>query len=59
MNNYVSWLILSVITGVVCYFIARKRGRDAFWWFIAGAIFNVLALVVIIKVRNLRSQKGG
>jgi hypothetical protein len=59
MNSYLSWLILSVITGLVCCFIARKKGRDAFLWFLAGAIFSVFALVIIIQVRNLKSQKGG
>lgn len=59
MNSYVSWLILSAITGLVCYFIARKKGRDAALWFLAGVVFNVFAVIVLAKIRNLRNQKGG
>lgn len=57
MNNYVIWLILSIITGLMCYFIARKKGRSTFLWFLAWVVFNVLALAAMMGVKNLRNQR--
>jgi len=59
MNSYVAWLILSAITGVACFVIARKKGRDAALWFFIGVIFNVFALGALALIKNLKYQKGG
>jgi len=57
--NYGIWLILSLVTGAICYFIAKKKGRNVVLWFVGGVFFSVAALAVLLITKNLKIRKGG
>jgi len=57
MNIYLTLVILAALTGLACYIIARKKGRDAYMWFLGGVIFNIFTLVVLLGIRSLRNPK--
>ena len=63
MNSIFVWIALSLASGIACYAIARKKGKDAALWFIAGVIFNIFALVIITKASKVlektKHQKQG
>ena len=52
MSGYLAWIILAIITGIICYFIAKKKGKDAFVWFMTGLIFNLFAVAIIALAKN-------
>jgi len=57
LERYIAWFVFALITGVVCYFIAKRKGRDATLWFIAGAIFSIFGIIILAKLKNLKERK--
>jgi hypothetical protein len=57
MSGYLVWLILAIVSGIVCYFIAKKKGRDPALWFAAGIIFNILAWAVLSWIMKSRQEE--
>ena len=56
MSGYLIWIILAVATGIICYFIAKKKNKDALTWFMIGLILNIFAVVIIILIKT-KQQK--
>ncbi|MCK4554058.1 hypothetical protein KAU19_03785 [Candidatus Parcubacteria bacterium] len=56
MLGYLIWLIMAITTGTTCYFVAKKKGKDAFIWFVAGLVFNLFA-VAVIALAKTKQQK--
>jgi MFS family permease len=54
------YLLVAVLFGEVCGFIASKRNRSALIWFTLGAVSNIIALIVLLKLRRLegKEEKG-
>jgi len=51
----VGWMISSVISFVVVYFIAKRKGWDPFWWCLGALVLNILIFALVIgKSRNPR-----
>lgn len=57
MTTYAVWIMLSIVVGLVCALIARAKGKDAVLWFILGACFNIVALVIIAQVEKKKREK--
>jgi cytochrome bd-type quinol oxidase subunit 1 len=54
-------LISSIIWAVVCYYMARRRGRDVYYALSAGLVFGIFAILYYFIVgdsKALRSQKS-
>ena len=48
MEALLIWfLVWGIVWGGVCAWLAAEKGRDATAWFIAGFIFNLIALLVL------------
>ncbi len=58
MNGYLVWLILAGVSGIVCYFIAKEKGRDPALWFAGGIIFNVFAWAVLALIKRARQKEA-
>ena len=46
-----------ILTGAVSYFIAKKSGKNSMVWFLAGVIFNFLAIGLLLFLKNLNLKK--
>lgn len=63
-SPYLPWIALSLLTGIACAVIAKKKGRDAALWFFGGALFSIVGVAVVSFVKNKRDnqnhkKKGG
>lgn len=54
MEYFVAWLAVSIVTAIA----ASSRGRTGFGWFILGAMFNLLALILVLVLPNLKTEAG-
>ena len=57
--NWVIYAAISVVMGIICYFIAKKQGRPAVLWFVGGILFSVLGLAALVATNQLKIKKGG
>ena len=49
MDNFaVLWLLGSIASGGICFFIADKKGLEGGWYFVFGLFFPYLGIPVII-----------
>ncbi len=53
-KGYVIWIIVALVSGLVCWIIAKKKGRNPALWFAAGIGFNVVSLLCIALLKDLR-----
>jgi len=56
MNAYLAYVVTSVLIGIVCAIIAYRVGKDPLRWFFFGVLLNVLALGLIMFVKNRREH---
>ena len=57
LSRYIAIAIVAVLTGVICYLIAKKSGRDPILWFVAGIVFNFLAISLLLLLKYLKLTK--
>ncbi|MDD4271230.1 MAG: hypothetical protein PHF50_00295 [Patescibacteria group bacterium] len=57
IDRYIGIAVVAVLTGVVCYLIAKKSGRNATLWFMAGIVFNFLAIGLLLLLKNFKLTK--
>ena len=55
-QTYVVWLASSLLIGLVCAGIAKKKGRNPLYWFFIGATANIIALALIFNISNKRKR---
>lgn len=48
MSLYYVLIITSFVVGLACAMIAQRRKKDPLLWFLAGVVFNVVALAFIL-----------
>ena len=48
MQSLYSAAVIWVIIGLISAFIARKKGRNPFLWFVIGTFFSILGLLFLI-----------
>ncbi len=53
------WLVFALLSGIVSYFIAKRRGRDAVLYFLLGIVFNIFFLGAVLFFQNLMNKKKG
>lgn len=56
MSGYLVWIVMAIITGITCYFVAKKKSKDTFTWFVVGLVFNLFA-VAVIALAKTKQQK--
>ncbi len=61
----VSWVLYSVVSFVVwliimawIYALARRKGRHAILWLIAGFFFSLIALIILLLLPNKRTTRA-
>ena len=40
-------LVIQIVFAVLCYFVARTRGRNAAGWAVLGFLFSFIPLIVL------------
>ena len=50
-------IFLFVITGAFCSAVANEKGYNAFWWFILGFLFNLVALIAVVGMPDRKLRK--
>lgn len=52
MEYFVAWLLISIVTAIA----ASSRGRSAFGWFLIACFLNLLALILVLVLPNLKTE---
>lgn len=53
------WLVFALLSGIVSYIIAKRKGRDAVLYFLLGIVFNIFFLGAVLFFQNLMNKKKG
>jgi uncharacterized protein (DUF58 family) len=51
-------IVIFLVCGVLCAIVAAHKGRNAVGWFFIGFLFNLLALIMVCVVSNLKEQRA-
>jgi hypothetical protein len=52
------YAITALLAGIVCYFVAKKRGfSNPIIWLAAGTIFHLVAVVVVICIAKFIDER--
>jgi len=54
MNAEETWLVLSLICGLVSAIVASSKGRSAVWWFLVGATLTVLGVAFVALASDVK-----
>jgi len=52
-------ITLSLLVGLLCASIAKKKGKNPTTWFGIGTVVSAIMLVVSNEIREIRKRKGG
>lgn len=50
-------LIILLVFGAICAFVASARGRTPVGWFVLGFLFPILAVILVLVLPDLRIQQ--
>ena len=50
-------LIIGVIIGLICCYVAPKRGRSALNWFFLGWLFGIFGFLALFILPNKKDEK--
>lgn len=56
---YVLSMIFGLIFGIICSYVAVKRGRNQIRWFVGGCLFGLLALLFLYLLPPAFKRKQG
>jgi len=48
---------LAILCSIACGVIAKRNGKDPWSWALAGFVLNLLALIIILLVKNIEKTK--
>lgn len=51
------FIIVGIITGIICVLVANHKGRNVIGWFFLGFFFGIFALIASLIVSNLKEAK--
>ena len=51
-------IVIMAVFGGICAAIAHERGRSPIGWFVVGAIFSCLGLILLLVLPNLKQQEA-
>ena len=57
MTNPYIWLFVQISFGVICAFIAQKKARSPYIWFLGGLFFSFLALIALFILPPVEIEK--
>lgn len=57
MTNYYLWLFLQLSFALICAFVAKKKSRSPYIWFLSGLLFSFLALIAVLILPSLTSSQ--
>lgn len=57
MEFYISLLLL-VCIGSLCYFIAKKRKRNPYFWFFIGFFFGIIGFLILLLLPKPSIEKN-
>jgi hypothetical protein len=52
----VIYVLVHVVFGIICAAVASHKGRSAAGWFFLGIFFEVIALIIILCLSNLKEE---
>jgi len=52
MNPYVIYIIVSLLSGLVCFFFAKEKRKNPFLWFFIGFIFSLVGIFIILAIKK-------
>jgi len=55
--SYEAALVISLLTGIVCYLFAKEKNYNPISWFIGGFFFSFLAVIIIMAIKKRVSEK--
>ena len=58
MSQYLPWIVLSLLSGIACAVIAKKKGNDAALWFFGGLVFSIFGVLAISFIQNKRDNQS-
>jgi len=47
-----TWIIISLITGIICYLFAKEKNYNPYLWFFGGVVGSFLAIIIIAAIRK-------
>ena len=50
-------LLIVLIFGSLCALLAHQKGRSSIGWFFIGVFFNLLGLIILLCLSNLREEQ--
>lgn len=50
-------LVILIIFGVVCMFIAQAKGRSMVGWFFVGFLTGLIGLIIILCMSDLKAEE--
>lgn len=51
------YIFFAVLVGLLCYSMAKRRGRDGNWGFLMGLVFGVFAVVAYVIIGDSEERK--
>jgi xanthosine utilization system XapX-like protein len=52
MNVYSIYLVIGLLSGIICYFFAKEKQKNPYIWFLIGflgSIFSIMIMLLISK----------
>ena len=46
--EFILGLVIAVVMGIACAFIASNKGRRGVLWFALGFLFSIISLIIIL-----------
>lgn len=47
-----TWIIISLLSGIICYIFAKEKNYNPYLWFAGGFIFSLLAIAVFAAIKK-------
>lgn len=58
METHILYLVSGIFSGLILYFIAKKRNVNKYFWFLMGLGFGVFAIPFVFIARPKKSSPG-
>jgi hypothetical protein len=54
--HYFYTFLIAILNAFICAHYAKKRGRNAFYWFVGGAFFGLFAVVALFLLPSRKAD---
>lgn len=52
MNPYAIYIVISLLSGIVCFLFAKEKNKNPFLWFFIGVIFSLVGILIVLAVKK-------